>query len=303
MRLALLALVSLAFAAHTRAAEPIVLDLWDGTPPGVPPRTTAAEGPVDKPGEEKLVAGKKIIRLGNVSVPQLTVYRPEKPHPAGTAVVICPGGGFSILAYDLEGTEAAEWLNSLGITAAVLKYRVPTRDQEPPWGAPVQDAQRALSLLRSRAAEWSLDPAHVGILGFSAGGATAGWTALAEGRRSHEARDSADQQSCRPDFAALIYTGGFIDKETGQLRADVRPTAQTPPMFFVHAADDSGTPPTHSLLLAAALAKAGVPAETHVFASGGHGFGLRPVEGQPATAWPRLCEDWLRSRGFLGAAR
>jgi acetyl esterase/lipase len=213
-------------------------------------------------------------------------------------VVICPGGGFNILAWDLEGTEVAEWLNSIGVTAIVVKYRVPTARQPVRWLAPVQDAQRALSLVRAKAGEWGVDPKRIGALGFSAGGVTAGFAAVKNGERQYPAVDDADKQSCRPDFAVLIYAAYFVDDATLQLRPEIVVTKDTPPMFLVHAQND-GVKAENSVQLFLALKKAGVPSELHVYDAGGHGFGMRPVANLPVTTWPNRCEEWLARAGWL----
>ena len=277
------------------AGEPIVLNLWPGKPPGeskeLPP-----EADLTKP-EDRLIAGRRIIKLGNVSTPQIAVYRPSKEKDTGTAVLICPGGGHNILAYDLEGTEVAEWLNSIGVTGIVLKYRVPFRDPDKRWLAAVQDAQRAMSLVRGKAGEWGIDAERIGICGFSAGGETAALTSLFLDQRQYTAIDEIDKTSSRPDFALLIYTGGLLEKGDAKLRDYVRVTKDAPPMFLVHAFDD-GVSAQNSLLLASELKRAGVSAELHVFATGGHGYGLRPTS-EPVTHWPARAGDWLRERGFL----
>ncbi len=289
--------VWLGLTCAASAREPdAVLNLWPDRPPGEPLKV-GAEQDFTKPAD-RLIAGRRIIKLGNVSTPQLHVFLPPKDKRNGTAVVICPGGGFSILAWDLEGTEVAEWLNTLGVTGIVLKYRVPTREQKPAWQAPVQDAQRALSLTRSRANEWGLAADRIGLLGFSAGGHAAGLAAVKQGERTYAAADDVDKVSCRVDFAALIYPGGLIDNATGQLRDEVKVTKDTPPMFFAHAQDD-GSIAENSVLLFLALKKAGVPAELHVYDAGGHGYGLRPVPEFPVTLWPDRCGDWMRRRGLL----
>lgn len=278
----------------SRAGEPVVLNLWPGTAPGevkeLPP-----EADQTKP-EDRLIAGRKIIKLGNVSVPQIAVYQPSAERNTGAAVVICPGGGHHILAYDLEGTEVAEWLNSMGVTGIVLKYRVPFRDPEKRWGAAVQDAQRAMSLVRSRAAEWKLDPQRIGICGFSAGGETAALTALLPDRQ-YERIDAVDEQSYRPAFALLIYAAGLADKDDQKLRDYIPVTKDAPPMFFVHAFDDRVSV-QNPLLLAGALKRAGVSAELHVFATGGHGYGLRATR-DAVTHWPLRAGKWMREQGFL----
>jgi acetyl esterase/lipase len=297
-RLAWLLILALALSAWrtTTAAEPIVLDLWPGTPPGetkeLPP-----EADQTKP-DDRLIAGRRIIKLGNVSVPQIAVYRPDSDRDTGAAVVICPGGGHHILAYDLEGTEVAEWLNSIGVTGIVLKYRVPFRDPDRRWRAAVQDAQRAMSLVRGRSAEWQLDPERIGICGFSAGGETAGLTSLFS-ERQYEPIDELDKIPFRPDFAILVYPGGFVDRGEAKLKDHVTVTSAAPPMFFVHAFDDHASV-QNSLLLASAVKQAGGSAELHVFATGGHGYGLRPTD-EAVTRWPARAGEWLRERGFLAA--
>jgi acetyl esterase/lipase len=161
-------------ATTSLAATPTILNIWPGKPPG---ETKELPAEVDLTKDtDKLIAGKRIIKLGNVSTPQIAVYKPEKSKDTGASVIICPGGGHHILAYDLEGTEVAEWLNTIGVTGIVLKYRVPFRNPDKRWGAAVADAQRAVSQVRSKAAEWNLDPKRIGICGFSAGGETAGLT-------------------------------------------------------------------------------------------------------------------------------
>ena len=278
------------------AAEPLVLDLWPDTPPGetkeLPP-----EADQTKP-EDRLIAGRRIIKLGNVSTPQIAVYRPEPGKDTGAAVVICPGGGHHILAYDLEGTEVAEWLNSIGVTGIVLKYRVPFRDADRRWRAAVQDAQRAMSLVRGHAGEWKLDPERIGLLGFSAGGQTAALASLFS-ERQYAAIDDFDQLPWRPDFAILVYPGGLTERDDARLRDEVTVTSAAPPMFFAHAFDDNASV-QNSLLLASALKQAGGSAELHVYATGGHGYGLRPTD-EAVTRWPLRAGEWMRERGFLAA--
>lgn len=270
------------------------LNLWPGQPPGEA-RSLPPESDIYKPTDEK-IAGRKIIKLANVSTPTIQVHRPSAEIDSGTAVVICPGGGHYILAYDLEGTEVAEWLTSIGVTGVVLKYRVPTPNPDSllDWREAVQDAQRAVSFVRIRAKAWKIDPQRIGILGFSAGGETAGLTALFENERTYEPIDEADRTPCRPDFAVLVYPGGFVD-EQGRLRqyVNVRPT--TPPMFLVHACDDS---PMDSIALFTELVKAGTPSELHVYSAGGHGFGLRSTK-FPVTSWPARCREWMQHAKLL----
>lgn len=280
------------------AAEPaLVLNLWPATPPGET-KTLPPEADQTK-DTDVLIAGRRIIKLGNVTTPQLAVYRPAKEKDTGAAVIICPGGGFNILAYDLEGTEVAAWLNGIGVTGIVLKYRVPYRDTDQRWLAATQDVQRAVRVVRSKAAEWRLDPARIGVLGFSAGGAAAALVTLNPDVRHYGAVDRADEVAARPDFSLLIYTGGtLLDSATGQMRADLTVPATVPPIFLVHAFNDNVSVQT-PLLLASAVKKAGGSAEVHVYDAGGHGYGLRPVAELPVTTWPKRAEEWLARRGLL----
>ena len=283
-------------ASASLAATPTILNIWPGKPPGetkdLPPEIDLTKD------TDKLIAGKRIIKLGNVSTPQIAVYKPEKSKDTGASVIICPGGGHHILAYDLEGTEVAEWLNTIGVTVIVLKYRVPFRDPDKRWGAAVADAQRTVSLVRSKAAEWNLDPKRIGICGFSAGGETAGLTSLFLEERQYTALDDVDKVSCKPDFAILIYPGGFDTKGQAQIRDNIKVTKDTPPMFLVHAIDDPVTA-NNSLELAVELKKAGVSTELHIYDAGGHGYGLRLVNTLPITTWPKRCEEWMQRRGLL----
>jgi len=292
--------LGLLITVRASAAEPVVLDLWAGQPAGPQSMTTGPEADTQKP-TDKLIGGKTVMKVGNVSKPQIEVRLPPADKANGAAVVICPGGGFNILAWDLEGTEIAQWLNENGIAGIILKYRVPTGklQGDAKWQGPVMDAQRAVSLTRARAEEWHIDPKRVGICGFSAGGATAAITAAKNGERLYEAKDDADQQSCAPTFALLIYPAYLID-DSGALRSEYQITPKTPPMFFAHAADDR-VPCEGSAALFVALKKAKIPAELHIFPTGGHGYGLRPTT-QPVTGWPPLAMRWMKDRGYLGAA-
>ncbi len=276
-----------------------VLKLWPGKLPGAAPLVSGPEADLSKPGEG-MTGGKTVIRLGNVSQPELHVYLPTSGKRTGTGVVICPGGGFSILAWDLEGTEIAQWLNTQGIAAFVLKYRVPTGSLKPNWEGPTMDTQRALRLVRAHAQKWGVAPDKLGTLGFSAGGKTAGMAALQNGKSLYEEQDDTDKLSCRSDFAVLVYPAYFCDNNL-QLLPEIAPliTKDLPPFFFAHSADDPITCQS-SVQLFTALRKANVPAELHIWESGGHGYGLRPQkEKQIPTAWPKRCEEWLRGRGLI----
>jgi acetyl esterase/lipase len=218
------------------------------------------------------------------------------------AVVICPGGGYNLLAFDLEGEEVAAWLNSIGITGIVLKYRVPRREGTPRDQPPIQalmDAQRALSQVRSKAGEWGIDPKRIGILGFSAGGHLSAWAATHFDERAYTPIDDTDKLSCRPDFAVLVYPGGMDRKgDTSSPIAHVSST--TPPMFLAHASDDPVNC-KNSVEMFLALKNAKVPAELHIYSSGGHGFGLRP-SAHPCCTWTQRCGEWLRDRQILTPA-
>lgn len=294
MRFPLAAVLSITAFAAANAAEPTIINLWPDKPPGY--QVTSGPEKDTSTAESRGVDGQSVIRLGNVSRPQLHIYPAPKESRNGTAVVICPGGGFSILAWDLEGTEVAAWLNSLGITAAVLKYRVPTREAKIKWKPPVQDAQRAIRHLRSNAKKWAINPKQIGILGFSAGGCTAAMTAVAGEESLYKPIDKIDDISPRPNFQILVYPAYLVDKQ-GNLKPEVKVTKEAPPAFLVHAQNDPVTVKS-SVKLFLALTNAGVPAALHVFQEGGHGYGLRPTE-VPVTHWPELCEDWLRTRGLL----
>jgi acetyl esterase/lipase len=278
------------------ADKPLVLNVWPGKAPG----ENGKVGPEKVKVEKTRLGTIKIIT--NVSQPTITVFRPKKKD-TGAAVLICPGGGYNVLAWDLEGEEVAAWLNSLGVTGIVLKYRVPARPGNPkgkPPVGPLQDAQRALSLVRSKVKELKLNPKRLGILGFSAGGHLAAATATNFDKRAYAGVDQVDKISCRPDFAVLVYPAFLIVKGKKDLAPDIRIRKECPPMFFVHASDD-GVPPENSVVTWLALKAAGVPAELHVYSSGGHGFGLRPSK-QPCSTWPRRCANWLRSQKFLKPA-
>ncbi len=286
VHLAVLTAFVCSFAAA--ADKPIVLQVW-------PDQAPDEKGDIE---DEKLLppkGEKPIDRLTNVTKPTITVYKPDKEKDTGTAVLICPGGGYHILAMDLEGTEVADWLNSIGVTGIVLKYRVPRRKDRPKHLAPLQDAQRAMSLVRKHAKQWRIDPSRIGILGFSAGGHLSAAASTNFDKRWYEPIDDDDGICCRPDFTVLVYPAYLT--ESDKLAPEIRVTEETPPTFFVHA-DNDRISSENSARMYLALKKAGVPAELHIFTSGGHGFGLRPSDA-PCSNWPRHCEKWLQSRELL----
>jgi acetyl esterase/lipase len=288
-------LLSLTAPGADPAASRPVVDVWPAEPPGETAKL-AKETDRTKP-TDGLVAGKRIIRLGNVSKPTLTVFLPAKEKANGTAVVVCPGGGYTILAWDLEGTEVCAWLNSLGVTAVLLKYRVPARPKVPRHQAALQDGQRAMSLTRSKAKEWGIDPKRIGILGFSAGGNLSARVATAYARRAYDAVDGVDEVSGRPDFVVLVYPAWLANKQGDALAEDFKVTRDTPPMFLAHAGDDPVAAES-SVQMYLSLRRAKVPAELHVWEKGGHGYGLRKTD-QPVTTWPKRCAEWLKGRGLL----
>jgi len=274
--------------------------------PGVVPDAQPVEGPeesgtvVDAVGSRKLVAGRPWLYVGRVSQPTMTVYSPEGSN-TGAAVVVFPGGGYNVLAIDLEGTEACDWLTSKGITCVLLKYRVPCAKSGPYRNCPtaLEDAQRTVGLVRFQAAEWHIDPHRIGVLGFSAGGHMAAAMSTHFEKRLYPAVDAADKESCRPDFAVALYPGHLaVPEKNFALNPDIQVTSRTPPMFLLQAEDDPIDPVENSLVYHAALRKAGVPAEMHLYVKGGHAFGLRRTE-SPITGWPQLVEAWLGTIGMI----
>lgn len=247
--------------------------------------------------KDNAVAGKAVIRLANVTDPTLTFY-PSPLRSTGAAIVVFPGGGYSILAFDLEGTEICEWLNSIGVNAVLVKYRVPEPPGVPRYAEPLQDAQRAIGMVRANAEKWHIDSKRIGVLGFSAGGHLAALVSNSYATRTYAPIDSADSVSCRPDFTILIYPAYLTgNNDRSVLAPEFTLTAQTPPAFLIQTEDD----PIHvenSLTYYRALTTWKVPAEMHLFSTGGHGYGLRPSS-QPVTQWPKLAEAWLRARGIV----
>jgi acetyl esterase/lipase len=269
----------------------VTLPLWPNGAPGAPANPPAEIDTTKL--TDNLIAGRSLVRLGNVSSPTLTVYTPKGSAERPT-VVVFPGGGYSILAIDLEGTEVCDWLNSIDVGCVLVKYRVPNSGPYPKSAAALQDAQRALGLVRQHAAEWHIDPKRVGVLGFSAGAHLAAALSTHFDKRLYDTVDAADQLSCRPDFAALIYPGYLANAAQNMApNADINPTAQTPPTFIVQAEND----PVHvenATVYFLQLKAAKVPAELHLYAEGGHGYGLRRTE-LPVTTWPDTARIWLQT--------
>ena len=291
-----------AFASLGPVASPGAnpVRIWPGAAPGEK-GGLGREADTSK-ADSDLVAGRPVVRLGNVTDPTIEVYRAPAAANTGAAVLVCPGGGFYILALDLEGTEVCEWLNSVGVNAILLKYRVPRREGRPPLAAPLEDAQRAMGIVRSRAREWGIDPARIGALGFSAGGNLVAALSAGNGSRSYARVDAFDDVSCLPDFQVLVYPAYLVTEKGSAPNPDVAVTARTPPTFITMAADDPLVDPAQVLAYAAQLAKAKVPVELHLYPTGGHGYGMRPTA-NPVTTWPHRAADWMRARGLLGAAQ
>jgi acetyl esterase/lipase len=296
----LLSAVIFLFAAPAFAAKPTVVNLWPGKPADDDSAKIGKEHFRDLivDGKPYTVDGKPTKWLTNVTQPQIHIHKPAKDEDTGVAMLICPGGGYHNLGWDVEGTEIAEWLNSIGITGIILKYRCPRRPADekgvPPLG-PLKDAQRAVSLVRSKAKDWGIDPKKIGMVGFSAGGHLVGAACTNFEKRVYEPIDAVDTVSCRPDFGIMCYSGYFKVKDG--LSPTVKTPAAAPPLILFHATDDTISDAEHSVTFYLALKRAKVNAGLHISATGGHGFGVRP--GSPCFSWTRLTVEWLKNRGIL----
>jgi acetyl esterase/lipase len=274
-------------------------------PAGAVPDARRVTGPEVVTTREELVAGRPWVAAGNVSRPTMTVYSPDGKN-TGAAVIVFPGGGYWVLAMDLEGTEVCDWLTSKGITAVLLKYRVPGEGHPrsgpyPDSPEALEDAQRTVGLVRFHAVEWQIDPHKIGVLGFSAGGHLVAAMSTHFDRRLYPAVDAADKESCRPDFAVALYPGHLsLAADSIELNPDIRThiTRQTPPTFLLQDEDDHVDRVEDSLSYYAALKKVGIPVEMHLYAQGGHAFGLRRTK-FPVTGWPQLVETWLGTIGMI----
>lgn len=280
--------------ASAASAQTETLKLWPGTAPGdkgdIGPETML---------ESKPDAKRAVARLSNVTEPRIEVYPAPKDKNSGAAIVVCPGGAYGILAIEHEGTLVIEWLNSIGVNGILLKYRVPRRVDREKHEAPLQDTQRAMGLVRKNAARWGIDPERIGMLGFSAGGHLVLTTGTNYGKRTYEKIDDADEFSCRPDFLIPVYPAYLVEKgDEGKLPPEIRVNADTPPIFFAHADNDPHSA-EGSARVYIELKRAGVPAELHIYAKGGHGFGMFESE-DPVSSWPQRCGEWMRSMGYLG---
>jgi acetyl esterase/lipase len=289
--------------AQTNVWQPspghIQVPIWPGVAPDA--NTQPVKGP-EYVTNVLSPSGVPWIAVCNVSLPTMTVYSP-KGQNTGAAMVVFPGGGYNCLAIDLEGTEICDWLTSKGITAVLLKYRVPLKKVGPYGEATpaLEDAQRTVGLVRFHAAEWQIDPHKVGVIGFSAGGHMVAAISTHFGQRSYSAVDAADQESCRPDFAIALYPG-HLWKDDGNFELNpniaTNITRRTPPTFLLQNEDDHVDNVNDSLVYYIALKNARIPVELHLYAQGGHGFGLRRTK-LPVTRWPQLVETWLRTIGTI----
>lgn len=283
-------------------ADRLTIPIWPGAAPGepvnLPPEHNVPNG--------HMVAGRPYVRLTDVSTPTITLYKATGDNTRA-AVLVFPGGGYQVVSMDLEGTEVCQWLNSIGVNCVLLKYRVPGTGPYPKSPAALQDAQRAMGLVREHAAEWGIDSNRVGVMGFSAGAYLAAALGNYYEKRLYAPVDAADRLSCRPDFAVVIYPGYLAlaehpyylpsAEQPFTANPDIHPTAQTPPTFLAQAEDD----PVHvqnSIVYFLQLKQAGVPAELHLYTHGGHGYGLRKT-GMPISHWPELVETWLHTIGVL----
>ena len=277
--------------------------------PGAVPDARPIAGPEGAETSTDLIAGEPVVVVTNVSIPTMTIYSPKRKN-TGVAVVVFPGGGYNVLAIDLEGTEICDWLNSKGITGVLLKYRVPgfgphydqqlKRHVEPEVPGALEDAQRTIGLLRFHAAQWHIDPHKIGVIGFSAGGHLVANVSTHFDRRAYSPVDAVDRESCRPDFGIAIYPGHMTENTTNEFELNplIPVTNKMPPQFVLQAEDDDVDGVQQALVYYIGLKEAGVPVEMHLYAQGGHAFGLRRTK-FPITEWPQLVEKWLGTIGMI----
>ncbi len=274
--------------ATAQATEP--LDVWPNLAPGESARSVGEALPARS--EEQPT----VTRMVNITRPTLSVHIPE--HPNGAAAIILPGGGFSRVVPDKEGTEAAQWLTRHGVTAFVLSYRTTEDSTAKGWVKPLQDVQRAMAVIRSRADQWNLNPERIGIVAFSAGGQVGARLLCDVGRLTYDRIDALDDTSHRPDFAVLVYPWNLYDPATETLVDRLVVPSDCPPTFLVHTHDDRSSA-LGTVLFYAGLKRHNLPAELHVFGNGGHGYGLRPVEGSLISTWPEHAAHWLTTIGIV----
>jgi acetyl esterase/lipase len=275
-QLIIILLLTLPIKSFSQKKE--LIHIWPGKVPGemkekLPPSIAASEND-------------GILRYSEITDPAIEVWLPDPAASNGSAVVICPGGGYQILAYDLEGTEIASWLNKLGYTAFVLQYRIPDKKD----GA-LQDVQRALRIVRSNSSKWNINPEKTGVMGFSAGGSLSARASTLFMKRTYSPVDKTDSLSCRPSFAMLIYPAYLDQGPDLSITPELKISNKVPPVFIFQTSDDPYG--NSSLVMAGALRQAKVPVELHLLAEGGHGYGLRPGKTASET-WPLLAEKWLK---------
>lgn len=276
--------------SHMSMAQKSVLLFPDVAPGEKRTMTETRDDTGDKVGELS------VLRVSNVGSPAITIYPANPDVASGAAMVVCPGGGYYLLAYDLEGTEVCDWLNAAGITAILLKYRVPRRPNRPMYEAPLQDVQRAISYVRAHADELGIDPERIGVMGFSAGAHLSVMASTAYDKRSYLPIDEVDKVSCRPDYCLLVYPA-YLSGKNFQLAPEIKVTKDVPPTMIIQAEDDKSYIDS-SLFYYYALKQAGVPAWMHLYSNGGHGYGLRDT-GCMVNEWPDRAEDWFQELGVF----
>ena len=302
---AMLGWIVFAFTAiNTRSVDVVAIKIWRDQAPDEPPvGIIGAERVRMSPGLDRtqVEVTNKTRMITGVTQPTITIYPAPADRNTGAAMLIFPGGGYWDLYWELEGEEVAQWLNSIGVTGIIVKYRVPRRPGEPerePARRPLQDAQRAIRLVRERAAEWKIATNKIGVVGFSAGGHLAIAAATRFGEKTYEPLDDIDRLSCRPDFAVSVYPGYLKDKEKPQLAENISVPTNAPPVFLAYGDADLVSPPEGSVLMYLALKRAGVPAELHIYANTAHDFGVRDLK-RPCSNWINDCAAWLGSIGAI----
>jgi acetyl esterase/lipase len=294
---AIVVLTAMCFlSALPLTAQSATLLLW----PNGNPEPSRITGPEIDPTttKDRIVSGRVAIRISNVSHPSLTVYAPPAANNTGASALVLPGGSYIRLSWNVEGTEVCDWLNSIGMTCILVKYRVPEDGHYPENVEDLEDAQQAMRLTRSHAAEWHLDPHRIGVIGFSAGAHLAAALSTHPGFQGKNIPESSID--AQPNFQMILYPGWLTDSEH-KVNSSLQPTSQTPPTFLVQAENDYTAHVENALGYFQALKDAKIPAELHLFTSGGHGFGLRPTD-LPISHWPRLADEWLHTIHILGPA-
>ncbi|MDR3267911.1 MAG: alpha/beta hydrolase [Tannerella sp.] len=275
----------------TTVAQERIIKLF---PEGVPGETGVMEEKADRDGNR--VANETVLRIADVNEPTITIYEASEELANGSAMIVCPGGGYNMLAYDLEGDEVCLWLNELGITAFLLKYRVPRREGKEKHEAPLQDIQRAISYIRVNANYLNIDPDRIGVMGFSAGAHLSVMACNSFNKRTYPLVEKIDKASCRPNFCLLVYPA-YLDGENFQLSPEIQVSPKTPPTMLIQSEDDRPYI-NSSLFYYYALKEAGVPAWMHLYSKGGHGYGMRDT-GAVVNSWPDRAEDWFREIGVI----